>query len=79
MGFGEEHFACGSTLHEMNTQFNNYHLTGEHAWYRRSFTVPDTFPKEEHVILFIGAISICTFVWLDIIYLGRRIDENIDL
>ena len=79
MGFGEEHFACGSTLHEMNTQFNNYHLTGEHAWYRRSFTVPDTFPDEEHVILHIGASSNVTYVWLDNNYLGMRIDEYSDL
>lgn len=75
MGFGEEHLACGSKLHEMNTQFNNYHLTGERAWYRREFTVPDSFPEKEHVILHIGASSNVTYVWLDGRYIGMRVDE----
>lgn len=79
MGFGEEHLACGRTLHEMNTQFNNYHLTGERAWYRREFTVPDSFPKGEHVILHIGASSNVTYVWLDGRYIGMREDEYSDL
>ena len=79
MGFGEEHLACGSTLHEMNTQFNNYHLTGEYAWYRRNFTIPDSFPDNEHIILHIGASSNVTYVWLDNDYLGMREDEYSDL
>ncbi len=79
MGFGEEHLACGSRLHEANTQFNNYHLTGERAWYRRCFTVPDTFPRGERVILHIGACSNVTYVWLDGHYLGMRVDEYSDL
>ena len=79
MGFGEEHLACGKNLHEMNTQFNNYHITGERAWYRREFRVPDSFPKGEHVILHIGASSNVTYVWLDGRYMGMREDEYSDL
>lgn len=79
MGFGEEHLACGSKLHEMNTQFNNYHLTGQNGWYRRSFRVPEEFPEGESVILHIGASSNVTCVWLDGGYQGMREDEYSDL
>ncbi len=79
MGFGEEHLVCGDTLHESNTMFNNYHRTGEHAWYRRKFTVPESFPAGEDVILHIGACSNVTNVWLDGRYQGMRVDEYSDL
>ena len=79
MGFGEEHLACGKTLHEMNTQFNNFHLTGEYAWYRRRFTVPEGFPEGDHIVLHIGASSNVTYVWLDGRYQGMRVDEYSDL
>lgn len=79
MGFGEEHLVCGDTLHEHNTMFNNFRMTGEHAWYRRKFTVPENFPAGEHVILHIGASSNVTNVWMDGDYQGMRIDEYSDL
>jgi hypothetical protein len=79
MGFGEEHLASGDTLHQSNTLFNNYLLTGERAWYRRSFTIPDFFPAGQRVILHIGASSNVTYVWLDGRYLGMRVDEYSDL
>lgn len=79
MGFGEEHLVCGDTLHETNTLFNNYKVTGEYAWYRRRFTIPSTFPAEERVILHIGASANVTYVWLDGQYKGMRIDEYSDL
>lgn len=79
MGFGEEHLVCGDTLHESNTVFNNYHLTGEYAWYRRDFNVPSTFPEGAGVILHIGACSNVTYVWLDGRYVGMAQDEYADL
>ncbi|MDR1531067.1 MAG: carboxypeptidase-like regulatory domain-containing protein [Clostridiales bacterium] len=78
MGFGEEHLVCGDTLHETNTLFNNYHLTGELAWYRRKFTAP-AFSENLRTILHIGACSNVTYVWLDGVYKGMREDEYSDL
>ena len=79
MGFGEEHLVSGDKLHQSNTVFNNYHLTGQHLWYRRSFTVPDTFPDGASVILHIGASANVTYVWLDGRYIDMRWDEYSDL
>ena len=79
MGFGEEHLVSGDKLHQSNTVFNNYHLTGEYAWYRRSFTVPESFPQDASVILHIGACANVTYVWLDGRYMGVRTDEYSDL
>ncbi len=79
MGFGEEQHVSGDKLHQSNTVFNNYHLTGQHLWYRRSFIVPDTFPAGSSVVLHIGASANVTYVWLDGKYIDMRWEEYSDL
>lgn len=79
MGFGEEHLACGDTLHQTNTCFNNYLLTGQYAWYRRRFTVPASFPRGQRVMLHIGASSNVTYAWVDGRYLGMSSEEYSDI
>ena len=79
MGFGEEFLASGDRTHEANTCMNNFNQTGRFAWYRRSFTVPETFPEGQNVVLHIGACTQVTNAWLDGKYLGMRVDEYSDL
>jgi hypothetical protein len=79
MGFGEEFLASGDKTLEANPCMNNFNLTGRYAWYRRSFTVPDSFPAGQNVVLHIGACTQVTNAWLDGGYLGMRVDEYGDL
>lgn len=79
MGFGEEKLVDGDKLLQFNPLFNNYKITGEYAWYKRSFTIPKDFDPGKDVILHIGACSSVTYAWIDGRYLGTRVDEYSDL
>ena len=78
LGFGEDSLIDADRFIQANTRFNVYQLTGEYGWYKRSFTVPSDFPKEENVILHIGASCNVTNVWIDGKYVGMSLEEYAD-
>lgn len=74
MGFGEEHLVDGDALLQSHPLYNNYGITGENGWYKRSFTVPASFAGRE-TVLHIGAAANLTYVWLDGRYIGVSNEE----
>ncbi len=42
------------------------------GWYRRTFTVPDDFPKDSHVWLHLGAVDYRADVWVN----GKKVAEH---
>ena len=79
MGFGEEKLVDGDRLMQYNPLFNDYRITGETGWYKRSFVVPAVFDPQKDVILHVGACSNVTSAWIDGAFLGVREDEYSDL
>ncbi|MBO4355724.1 MAG: hypothetical protein J5850_02585 [Clostridia bacterium] len=78
LGFGEDSLIDAERFIQANTRFNVYQLTGEYGWYKRSFTVPSSFPNDEDVILHIGASCNVTNVWIDGRYVGMSLEEYAD-
>ncbi len=71
---GEGFLADNDSGLEASPFYCNYEVTGETGWYRRKFTVPDSFAGE-NTILKIGASNAVTTVWCDGRFAGMSSDN----